>query len=285
MAHVAIPSSVFHDVTPDPALAPHTHAQQNRTRQSPAPSAEIKGRTNLFLLFTCATEPLLTEPILAQGRRPACLRRSQLLNVGDGPERHDPGRVDLRMAGVIVLLDVDVVGGVLEGWVVPVEVLEPVVQVGVRVADGCERVNWLARAQPRPANPDFVLTAEVALEVPDIDSVEANDGREEPDVCLGELVPDDVLLAALEDLLEAVERLEQRLDRGLVRLLGGGEARLVDAVVDGVVDPLVLGLDLLLELAREEVNLGVLLGQDRVELAVEDADDLTAVRKREVPVS
>ena len=71
--------------------------------------------------------------------------------------------------------------------------------------------------------------AEVALEVADVDGVEADDGDEEADVGLSELVPDEEVFA-LEDALEAVERGEEREDGGLVGFLRRGEAGLVHAV-------------------------------------------------------
>ena len=71
--------------------------------------------------------------------------------------------------------------------------------------------------------------AEVALEVADVHGVEADDSDEEPDVRLRELAADEIVLA-LQDLLEPVERLEERHDRRLVRLLRRREARLVHPV-------------------------------------------------------
>jgi hypothetical protein len=72
---------------------------------------------------------------------------------------------------------------------------------------------------------------EVALEVADIDRIEADQGGEQPPVGLGEPVAEQIALADRR-CLQPVERLEQRQHRFLVGLLGGGEAGLVDAVVD-----------------------------------------------------
>ena len=71
--------------------------------------------------------------------------------------------------------------------------------------------------------------ADVALEVADVHRVKADDGDEEADIRLGEPVADQVVLAR-EHLLEPVERLEERDDRRLVRLLRRREARLVHPV-------------------------------------------------------
>ena len=71
--------------------------------------------------------------------------------------------------------------------------------------------------------------ADVALEMDDVDGVEADDGDEEADVGLGELVADEVIFA-FEDGLEAVERGEEREDGGFVGFLRRGEAGLVHAV-------------------------------------------------------
>ena len=71
--------------------------------------------------------------------------------------------------------------------------------------------------------------AEVALEVTDVDGIEADDGDEQPDVRLGEPAADKVVLV-LQYLLEPVERLEERNDRRLVRLLRRRKASLVHAV-------------------------------------------------------
>lgn len=58
------------------------------------------------------------------------------------------------------------------------------------------------------------------------------DGSKEPDIALGELRADNEVLAVLENLLELVERLEERDDGGLIGLLRSSESGFVDAVVD-----------------------------------------------------
>lgn len=65
--------------------------------------------------------------------------RSQTLDVRRGPNRHDPRRIDLRVRPIVVFLDMGKVCRILEGGVVPVEVLEPSVKVRVCVSDCGER--------------------------------------------------------------------------------------------------------------------------------------------------
>ena len=67
--------------------------------------------------------------------------------------------------------------------------------------------------------------------------------------------------------LGTIQRLEERDDVALVRLLGGGEAGLVHAVVDLVVLPLVGLVDLLAKSLGVELNAAVLFVDDVVELA------------------
>lgn len=149
-----------------------------------------------------------------------------------------------------MLLDVRKLGRVLERRVVPVEVPQPLVDVRVAGAD----------------------VANVALEVLHVDGVEADDGREESDVGLGDRVAKVVLAAFLVALRKvgfgAVERGEERRDVALVRFLRGGEAGFVDAVVDVVVGPGVCFFNLGLELCREEVYVLVLVLDQVVKLVI-----------------
>lgn len=80
-------------------------------------------------------------------------------------------------------------------------------------------------------------------------------------------------------LLDAVEGLEQGHDVALVRLLGGGEAALVDAVVDQVVGPLAGLVNVLAQGLGVQVEVagGAALGQLRVEGAAQHAQDLGAL--------
>lgn len=154
--------------------------------------------------------------------------------------RDDSGRVDLRMGSVVVNLgdrdtrknrhrsvkgggnagglgtsfndphlDVVKVGRVFKGRVIPVEVLEPSVELGVVVSDKLS-----------------------ALEVTSVDWVVTDDGRVQTDVGLRQGVADQEVLA-LEDALESLEGLVQREDVALVRGLGRGEAGFVAVSKDG----------------------------------------------------
>ena len=61
-----------------------------------------------------------------------------------------------------------------------------------------------------------------------------HDGDEETDVCFGEAVTDEVVFA-LEDLLETIERVEERVDGRLVGLLRGGETGLIHSICAQIV--------------------------------------------------
>ena len=123
-------------------------------------------------------------------------------------------------------LDVRELGRLSKRRVVPVAMPHPFVKVGIAASD----------------------IPQVALEMLNIDRVEADDGRVEPDVCfchafamiVGAWRPGQLGLCT-------IQRGEERLHVLEVRLFGGCEARLVDAVVDVVVRPLVRLLDLLLQ--------------------------------------
>ncbi len=56
--------------------------------------------------------------------------------------------------------------------------------------------------------------------------------------------------------------------------MGGGEARFVNAVVDIVVSPIIDSFDLLLKVGGEEIEFGVLFGEEVVKFVVEHPDDL-----------
>jgi len=121
--------------------------------------------------------------------------------------------------------------------------------------------------------------ADVALEVLDVDGVKADDGRVQAHIGLGDVgavvVRAAAVLGVLGEMgLGAVERLEQRVHVLLVRFLRRGEAGLVHAVVDVVVGPVVGGVDFLLEILGQQVDVAVLRGQQVVELRVHHADDL-----------
>ena len=102
--------------------------------------------------------PFLSGPGLDSGN--FVLQRQ---DIGHWPDGRNGEGVDLGVAAGVVVLDVEEVGGVAEGGVVPVQVTHPLVDGRVAGAD----------------------VADVALEVLDVDGVEADDGGEEADVGLG----------------------------------------------------------------------------------------------------
>ncbi|CAM5550473.1 hypothetical protein SVIOM342S_06727 [Streptomyces violaceorubidus] len=132
-----------------------------------------------------------------------------------GPIRahgHDAGRVDAGVHLVVVALDVVEVDGVPEPGR-----LEEITDVGPQ--------HRVLRQLPA-----------VALEVAVVDGVEADQGREQPDLRLRDRVPDQVALP-LQPGRQLLQASEHTRARGLVLLLAGGEARPVHAVVDVLVDP------------------------------------------------
>jgi hypothetical protein len=135
---------------------------------------------------------------------------------------------------------------------IPVQVPHPLVDRGITTAD----------------------ITDVALEVLDIDGIEANDGRVQPDIALGDIFAPVERVGVLgEVLFDAIERFEERQHIAFVGFLLGREAGLVDAVVDVVVGPFVGCFDLGLEVFGEQVDVFVLLVYEVVEFRVEHADD------------
>lgn len=169
-----------------------------------------------------------------------------------GPFWHDSVWVDVDMALEVMSLDAIEVGSILETRVVPVEVLHPPVDVGITISDG----------------------SIVAFEVGIVNRVEPNDCSVQPDVGLGELVSVQIGPAILQHLFDAIEAVEQRLDVGLVRCLGGCEATFVNTIVDGWIDPLVECINLLGELLRVESDTSQLLGDEIVKAVVEVTNHL-----------
>ncbi len=144
-------------------------------------------------------------------------------------ERHDARRVDAHMAVIIVLLGVLQVDRVLHA-----RHLEEVAHIGPEIG--------VVGDPPT-----------VALEVADIDGVEADERGEEPPVGLRQAVAhQEALLVELA--VELVERVEERAERLFVGLLRLGEAGAIDAVVDGRVDDIVDGVDVAAQLFGIEVE-------------------------------
>ena len=113
-------------------------------------------------------------------------------------------------------------------------------------------------------------TLPVALEVADVDGIEAHQSGEQSPVGLGDLRTDQIALAG-EALLHLIQRIEQAPEGPLVGRLTGGEAGAVDAVVDVAIDESVDLVDLLAQGRRVVVGTA---GVTAVEGAVEHADDL-----------
>mmetsp|Transcript_8255 Transcript_8255/g.31040 ORF Transcript_8255/g.31040 Transcript_8255/m.31040 type:complete len:236 (-) Transcript_8255:268-975(-) len=128
----------------------------------------------------------------------------------------------------------------------------------------------------------FANRLPVRLEIHDIHFVEADERHEQAHVCLRQLVACDVPLPG-QDVLAAIQRSEEVHEGRLVGLLGAGEATAVDAVVDAGIDPGVDGVDLLLQVLRAQVELGVLAEAILVERRVEHADDLRALVADDAP--
>ncbi len=126
------------------------------------------------------------------------MRRGQIQH---WPGGHNAGRVQRAVAFVVVALDVREVHGVRNAAVL------------IEIAH--------KRGQCRIVGDP----AQIAFEVPDIDRVEADQRREEADVCFGQTVADQVALRR-KAFLEPVERLEQRPHGFFIGILRGGEAAL-----------------------------------------------------------
>lgn len=116
------------------------------------------------------------------------------------------------MAPVIMLLDMLEVGRILERGVVPVKVQHPLVDMRVPVTDG----------------------PSIALEVAVVDGIEAHDRRVEPDVCLGESVPDEKgrfgAVLRCEHGLDPIERGKELIEGCFVRALFQSKTRAVYTV-------------------------------------------------------
>src|SRR3546814_210299 len=151
----------------------------------------------------------------ARAERRPIMRRGE---VRSRSRRHDAGGIDGPMALIIMALDVFHVHG----------------------RGDARQLEEVAREAPEAR---VVLDPpDVAFEVPVIDLVEADQGCEQPDIRLCELVAGDVALAR-KLRVEPVERLEHPRHGLVIGGLAGGEARLVDPIVDTVVDALVESID------------------------------------------
>ena len=144
-------------------------------------------------------------------------------------------------------------------------VLDVVGPVGRGDRVHCEKVGKVGRQRRIVGD-----AADVALEVPDVHDVEAQQGGDEADVGLRHLVAGEITLRG-QPVVDEIERLEQRYHGGLVGLLRRREACLVHTVVDLVVDEVVDDIDFAAQ------RLGIIVLSCRaypVERRVHHADDL-----------
>lgn len=149
---------------------------------------------------------------------------SKRLDIGVGPFGNNAGGIYLRVRPVVMRLNLSraelkaynkqrlrtymfKVRRVLESRNVPIQVLHPAINFGVVVSNG----------------------AEVALEMTVVNRVESDNCSIQTDIGLGQTVSDEVVLP-FDQLLKAVQRLEQRSDGSLVRFLRSGKPRLIHTI-------------------------------------------------------
>ncbi len=152
--------------------------------------------------------------------------------------------------------------------IVPLDVIE---------IDGvAEAVDRVEPPCVRPQMPQIDQPVAVALEVPVIDRVEADERREEPDVGEREPVADQKTTSVRQTSLQPVERLEQDREGPVVGRLRFREAAAIDAVVHVGVDAGVHRLDLVPQLFGIE-------RRTAVERLVQHTDDLGAFVRDDRP--
>jgi len=189
-------------------------------------------------------------------------------------------RINLPMTLGIMLLDMLKLRRVPKCRHVPIQVPQPLVQIGVPAAD----------------------IADVAFEMLDVDWVEADDGGVESDVgfgdggavVVGRRVVGEVGFSAIEGFEKGVDILFVGCLRAGARyvsgVLGGGKRRwrvvpckpgLVYTIVDVAVRLFIALIDLFPQLLGKEIDFLVFLGKEVIEFGVEHADDLTRLRRSE----
>lgn len=168
------------------------------------------------------------------------------------PHRRNRGRIDKRHMLRVILLDMPEICRILELRVIVIQVLHPVVQDRVIVADG----------------------AEVALEVLHVDGVEADEGGVGADVELCHLGAEEVgAFAGSGEFLQFVEGGEGAGEGFLVGFLVGGEAGFVDASVEVGLHPLFDAIDGWAVLFGVESQVGEIFWQEAVEGGAEIAEE------------
>lgn len=203
-----------------------------------------------------------TQPSLGHQLAPSSRRNLLILgqNIRHGPNRRDAERINLLMALCIMELYMLELGSLMERRDIPEDGPKPAMNRRVSGAD----------------------IAEIALEVLDVDGVEADDGSVEPDIGFCDGIPEVELVAfglgRGEMGLDFVERGEEGGHGALVGLLCRRKAGFVHPVIDGVVGPFVGGFDVGAERRGVEVCVFVSRGESVVEGVVEHADDFGALQ-------
>lgn len=137
------------------------------------------------------------------------------------------------------------------------------------------------RMYPRIIMPDHTY---IALEQRIVSRIEPDQRRIQPDIRVCNVLAEQVwrMSRLAHDLLNPIQRIEQRIDILLVRLLRRRKARLVHAVVDRFIHPSIHLVNLRaqrfgIQPAAGLIDLAPFGRQQRVESGVEHADDLAAL--------
>lgn len=164
--------------------------------------------------------------------------------------------VDSWMRLCIMILDMFKVSFLLESWNLPIQELQPLVNVRVIVTNH----------------------SNVTLEMLYVNRVESDNCYKESDISFSESTSDQVLgtvqLVLLQDVLHFVEVSENVTALFLIHILGSSEPSLVYTVVDVIVDQLVDGVDPQFQIIWIESDLLEFFTDETVELGVEHSDDL-----------
>lgn len=172
-------------------------------------------------------------------------------NVGNGALGDNAVWVNRRVRRVVVRLDGVKVGRIFEGWVLPVQGTEPLVNVRIT---GANRID-------------------VGLEVPHVDRVETDDRGVEANVRFRQAVPEDIRSAIRQNFLHPVERLEERVDILEVGLLRRGKATLVHPIVDLGIHPRMEVIDLRLQILGVECEFPLVFRQELIKGEIQVTDD------------
>ena len=172
------------------------------------------------------------------------MRLGEILLRTDGD---NPGWVNRFMAAIVVVADVGKIHR-LRNTRHLVDIAQETIKIGV-VAD----------------------TAFVALKVGHVDRVETHEGCPQTNIGLGQLATRQIAMLA-QNLFQALQRGEHRIDSLIISLLAGGEPGFIDAVIDVVVDPTVQRIDIFAQRGRVVIAGG---GAQSVKGGIEHADDFS----------